>query len=376
MTKLSMIIGADIVPTENNIDLFNKGNVDELFGQEIIAALGGADIRIFNLETPFCDVCTPIAKNGPVMLAPRAAIKGIKALEPCLLTLANNHIMDCGLAGFDSTVKLLIDNDISFCGAGENVRSASKPFIFKQNGKNIGIYACAEHEFSIASEDSPGANPFDPHESYDHISDLKSACDYVVVLYHGGKELYEYPSPYLRKVCRKMIEKGADLVVCQHSHCIGCYEMHAGGTIVYGQGDFLFEQDLDQYWHNSLLLRVEFGNEMSIEYIPIVRTDHRVRLADKPRAAEILDQFERRSREILKDGFIETEYKRFAAEFSGSYLRTFHGEGLIFRILNKLSGHKLVHKIYSDETLLAIRNYIECEAHRELIISYIKNKIS
>ena len=43
--------------------------------------------------------------------------------------------------------------------------------------------------------------------------ELKKQCDYVIVLYHGGKEHYRYPSPYLQKVCRKIVDKGADIVV-------------------------------------------------------------------------------------------------------------------------------------------------------------------
>ena len=49
---------------------------------------------------------------------------------------------------------------------------------------------------------SLGANPFDPLETPDHIAELKSRCDYVIVLYHGGKEYYRCPSPNLRKVFR------------------------------------------------------------------------------------------------------------------------------------------------------------------------------
>ena len=99
-----------------------------------------------------------------------------------------------------------------------------KYHIIEKDGLKVGIYVCAEHEFSIATEKLPGANPFDPLWSLDHIQKLKQQCDYVVVLYHGGKEEYRYPSPELQKVCRRISEKGADLVLCQHSNCVGCQE--------------------------------------------------------------------------------------------------------------------------------------------------------
>lgn len=72
---------------------------------------------------------------------------------------------------------MLNENNISFIGAGSNLNEASKPFILNKDGVKIGFYACAENEFSIATNDSPGANPFDPLESLDHISKLKDKTD-------------------------------------------------------------------------------------------------------------------------------------------------------------------------------------------------------
>jgi hypothetical protein len=70
------------------------------------------------------------------------------------------------------------------------LKEAAQPYIWEQKGIRVGIYACAEHEFLIATEYSPGATPFDPLESLDHIQDLANKCDYLIVLYHGGKEHY------------------------------------------------------------------------------------------------------------------------------------------------------------------------------------------
>ena len=158
---------------------------------------------------------------------------------------------------------------IGYVGAGDNISEACRPYIIGRNGIRVGIYACAEHEFSIAGPETPGANPFDPLDSLDHISALKSRCDYVIVLYHGGKEHYRYPSPYLQKVCRKMAQKGADLVICQHSHCIGCFEVYNGSALIYGQGNFIFDDNGDdKCWQTSLLVRVSIDERPDIDFIP------------------------------------------------------------------------------------------------------------
>ncbi len=120
---------------------------------------------------------------------------------------------------------------------------------------------------AIADEKTSGANLFAPLESMEHILNLKNVCDYVIVLYHGGKEHYRYPSPQLQKICRKMAEKGADLVICQHSHCIGCMEKYNNATIVYGQGNFIFAGADDEYWNTSLLITVDTDSENSVSFI-------------------------------------------------------------------------------------------------------------
>lgn len=213
--------------------------------------------------------------------------------------MANNHILDQGVQGFKSTEDLLNKKDIPFVGVGDNIFESSKPYIFQRDGLNIGVYACAEHEFTIATENTPGANPFDPLESLDHIQNLKAECDYVIVLYHGGKEHYCYPSPYLQKVCRKMAQKGADLVICQHSHCIGCYEEYKDSTIIFGQGNFLFDHSDSEFGKTSLLIKVSISDKIQIDYIPIVKAGNGVCLADGQATEDVLVSFRKRSVEMV-----------------------------------------------------------------------------
>ncbi len=185
---MELLVAADLVPTEVNIEAFNKAEIKALLGNELLSIWYSADIRIFNLEVPLTDTEEPIDKCGSNLIAPTSTVNGIKALSPTLVTLANNHIMDQGMRGLKSAIDILRRHGISYIGAGYNLFEASQPSILHGDGIKIGIYACAEHEFTIAEDDMPGANPFDPLESLEHIHRLKKESDYVIVLYHGGKE--------------------------------------------------------------------------------------------------------------------------------------------------------------------------------------------
>lgn len=375
---MSILIGADIVPTNSNKAHFESGNMQEVLGVELLNLLSNSDYRIFNLECPLVDIDTPIQKFGPNLRAEVSTVKGLKSIGVDLLTLANNHILDHGNTGLESTISVLEREKISFLGAGKNLEVARKPFVFFVNNKKIGVYACAEHEFSIAEDNKTGANPFDPLESFDHVADLKKNCDYVVVLYHGGKEHYRYPSPMLQHVCRKFVEKGADLVACQHSHCIGCEEKYLHGTIVYGQGNFIFNSCDGPTEQISLLIKID--DDFNVGYIPLEKYGRGVRLAKGEVAEKILLDFNQRSKLIKNHDFVEKEYSKFAKIMLNDFLLIGSGYGhkYVLRLLNKLCGYKLTDffaKRFKKNELLAIQNFIECEAHREVFLEGLKRKV-
>lgn len=380
-----MIIGGDIVPTENNNYFFSSGDLDSLIGIELKNILAKADYRIYNLEAPITDKLDPIKKCGPNLFAPSSAIIGIKALNPNLIGLANNHILDHGVEGLKRTEEILVKYDIDYIGAGKNIEEAAKPFIITFEDTKIGVYACAEHEFTIASLNEPGANPFDPLESLDHIAKLKEECNYVIVLYHGGKEYYRLPSPELKKRCRKMVEKGASLVICQHSHCICCEDRYKGGVIVYGQGNFIFNkieagQENYEYSKDGLLIEVIFSKDkMEVDYIPINRfNNNTIQISEKSIANKILDEFYDRSESIKDDIYVENEFRKFAVSKFNYYMINYSGKkhSLYFRILRKIVKDYAYNLVltFRNQDYLALRNYIECEAHYEVLLTIFKEK--
>ena len=104
---MSILIGADIVPTKSNLEQFAKGDIGFLVGEHIISLFQEADYRILNLEVPLADRATPIDKGGHNMIAPTSSAAAIKALDVDLLTLCNNHILDQGAEGLSSTIDCL-----------------------------------------------------------------------------------------------------------------------------------------------------------------------------------------------------------------------------------------------------------------------------
>jgi len=257
-------------------------------------------------------------------------------------------------------------------GAGENLSVASRPLILDKQGHRIGLYACAEHEFSIAGKNHHGANPIDLLEVFDHISTLKSDCDQVIVLFHGGKEYYRYPTPELQRICRKMASSGADLVVCQHSHCIGAYEKYGDGIIVYGQGNFLFDRHDDEFYQTGLLVNLKLGNKTEIDFIPIQKNGNGVKMPDSDYSTRILTDFYKRSEEIKDYEFVKSQFDEYCLKNGQYYLATLAGLGKTIRRIDKVLNRPLTRLIYSKRKLNTIQNHFECETHREIMVRYIK----
>ena len=380
---MSFVIGADIVPTESNLDLFVSGDAEQLVGKEMISFLAEQDYRIFNLETPLCDSVSPIAKFGPNLCTPTAAIKSLKKLNIDAVTIANNHILDQGKTGLTSTIDILFKNGISHFGAGETTEKASSTLFFHHGKETVGVYGCCAKEFCSLEGEQCTANVFSPYTSLEQIQLAKNHCSFLVVLYHGGKELYRYPSPNLQNACHAIVRAGADLVVCQHSHCVGCREQYQHATIIYGQGNFIFDAEDDEYWNNGLLIKVT--DQYEIEYIPYMKRNGKITLANASEGEQIIKGFESRSREISNGSFVEDNFRNYCSIIRNSYLPMLLGVGKkpFFRILNRITNQRWA-KIYVDRKLnsnnrFMIMNMIQCEAHREIVLkllAYEKEKFA
>lgn len=369
---MNLIIGADVVPQDKIEQLLSRENINDVFGEKLFQILSKADYKIFNLECPLTNSNEKIIKRGPCLKASPEVINGIKKINPTCVLLANNHIMDYSTVGIKDTIELLDKNNIEWVGVGENLNSLKKSFKFTtKDNQIITIYNCCEAEFSIADEEHYGANGYDQYNIDNELKKLKEESNYLILIYHGGKENYRYPSPNLQKRCRKMVDLGADLVVCQHSHCIGCEETYKDKKIIYGQGNFLFNKIQNEYWNTSLLINVDLEN-FSINYIPIVQHPNGTRLAENLECEQILIDFKKRSKEIESEELIKRNYSQLANKYLDFYLISISNFSFFYKVIKKF--FPFVYKKIKFK-YAAILNSIECEAHQELFIYGLKNKL-
>ena len=371
----NITVGGDICPAGKIESYFITSKLNEITG-EIAEIFKKSDYVIANLECPLIKHKSPIEKDGPILGADYNCAKGLKAIGIDAVNLANNHILDHGDNGIKSTISSCINNDIEFFGASDNLRNASKPLIKVVNNKRFCFMGIAEHEFSIAQHNSYGACSADFINTYKTIFKYKQEYDFLIILFHGGKEYYQYPSPKLQEYCRFLIEIGADCVICQHSHCSGSYENYLNRPIFYGQGNFIFENSKPRsnQWYYGFLINLFFENDDKVEFdlIPFKQSYgfKGVKLLFGDEKVSFLKDFHERSKKVLSKQFVYDSWLELCKKEKYLYYSRVLGHNKIFRLLNKYINFS--DWIYSKQTKLMVRNVIECETHREGLETVLK----
>jgi len=377
---IQIVVGGDVCPSNSDASSFIGGDASAIF-HDLLDDIRSADLSIVNLECPLTDVDSPIAKCGPHLRASTSCIAGLKDAGIHVLNMANNHILDHGAQGLESTLRIAESAGIAAVGAGRNREEARRILIRKVGDMRIGILCVAEHEFSIAGVDSPGANPLDLIDIVRNITAHREEWGFLVVLLHGGNEGYPFPSPRLMDTCRFLVEQGAGAVICQHSHCVGCYEEYRGGHIVYGQGNLVFDGSVidrsfkDGPWTEGVLvdLRVTADCASSMRLLPYTqsRAEIGARKLGGTAADDLLHAVEERSARLRDKEFVQAEWHRRCKEQSQWYLSRVLGYRRLGRLLRCFD---IVKCLYSPFDLRVLENTIRCETHREALETVLEER--
>ncbi len=372
----SITIAGDICPRELNCDLFQRGDVHGLFG-DLLPLISRTDLFLANLESPLIDTPSPFPKVGPVFGAPTNVVRALQRAQLHAVNLANNHIMDHGPTGLRSTLRACGEAGIACFGAGEELRTASQVLIREVGRQRIAFLGMAEREFSIGTENQPGANPLDLVSFVRLVRSSRGECDSLVVLLHAGAQHYPLPSPNLQRTCRFMVEEGASAVICQHSHCPGAYEVYHGAPIVYGQGNFIADSPSNHSlsWHQGYLVKLTW-NEGAV--LPALETVPYMQSYDAPGARRMKQEEESPFRKEL-DTFsqllgdekdVRRKWLDYCLKEKSSYLSSLRGHGRWLRRLNHRVG--FVERSLSRREIMTILNTVRCDSHNEALITILE----
>lgn len=361
MNTFKMVIGGDFIPTADNAERMAAGDVEGTFG-DVADYFKNADFSFINVEGTLTKRGEPIEKEGPNLRGDPSAAALLKKIGVNVCGFSNNHSLDYGKIGLMDSIDAVTSCGMDYVGAGNNLNEARKVYNFEVNGVKAALITVAEHEFTIADENRAGANPFDPYDTIEDIERASKEGRKVIVIYHGGKELYNMTSPKTRRRLRKMAEHGADFVFAQHTHCVCCYEEYMGAHICYGQGNTLFTGFRNHpFWKFGVLPVITAGSKNEVEYIPFTVHNGKISVARGTAADSIMKPFEERSKLLHDEEYFMKRWREF-------YLSD--AEGRLKRL-----GIITQDGVLTDKTLLrSLSNMMCAEIHHESITDYLTDR--
>ncbi|TPL02453.1 MULTISPECIES: CapA family protein [unclassified Mesorhizobium] len=205
----------------------------------IAALLSSADLVVGNCESPIVERPRAVMGTwlgthhamGERFLADALATAGI-ARDRLVLSLANNHALDQGIAGFEETRAALNRLGIRTIGtvAGGPVQRHAAGSL------TIGFAAftlwrntnAAPFEERISMRSDPAEWPRDA-----------SGIDLLCAVPHWDWEFRHFPRSATRSLARRLADRGARLIAGHHAHVVQPIERIGDSLVAYGLGDFL-----------------------------------------------------------------------------------------------------------------------------------------
>ncbi|NMW21087.1 MAG: CapA family protein [Chlorobiaceae bacterium] len=344
--------------------------------QDVLHEFIDNDLNVVDLECPFTDNLKGINKIGPLLKSHPESIKALNYLGVHLAAMSNNHIMDYGSEGLKQTISICRHAGIDIVGVGINLNDARKPFFIDIKNNKIAVLNISENEFSSAHTGYPGANPLNLIDNYNDIVKAKNAADWVIVLYHGGNEFYELPSPRVKKTCQFFADAGANAVVMHHTHTFSGYEIYHNTPIFYGLGNFNFDWEgkVKQPWNYGYTVRFTLSeNNTEFEVLPHQQSNGKqgtTPLSD-PEKDIFFKQIEKLNQLVQDDVELEKQFIFFCEQkkrLYDMYLQPYSG-----KLLSPLYHKGILPDLFSKRKRRLILNLIRCESHRDILLHLLGN---
>ena len=128
-----------------------------------------ADLTYVNLESPLLSGC-PLTDTGMKLCGDTSNVASLASAGVDVASLANNHALDYGTAGLETTKSLLINNGIAVTGVGE-------PVVKEVNGLKIAFVSFNDVNH-LVGVDHPSLMP-------DLMTKANNTADFVIATIIG-----------------------------------------------------------------------------------------------------------------------------------------------------------------------------------------------
>jgi len=236
---------------------FRDNKIYDIFANFGDRVLAGTDLSLLNLEGPISAEPIPADQSeGLIFNFPPKTVDALKWLDINAVSLANNHTMNAGKAGFANTLKVLKDKNILPIGSSNTFDETS-----------IARFGSGTNKLSVITIESLEVSK----DLTETIKIEKAAGNRVMIMPHWGTEYEPIHSASQEKLAHSWIDAGADIVIGSHPHVIQDAELYKSRAIFYSIGNFVFDQTWSEPTQKGLIIAGKFkGDTLELVLLPIV----------------------------------------------------------------------------------------------------------
>ena len=227
-------------------DLMNTKGIENSAGKfyaKVAELIFDTDISIANLEfTLTTGELDPRYQGAHWLLNATQeqfdALKGHQGKHYTVFSTANNHVLDHGMEGFNTTHDQLEAGGFFYVGTNRLPEAQKKSLVMTSNGVKFGLMAATlgvnKRPFPNGKDYLVNVIPFHRFQGKVDVSLLEEQisycisqdCDFIIVSLHWGMEFEFFPRQDQVDIAHHLIEYGADAIISHHTHNIQPYELY------------------------------------------------------------------------------------------------------------------------------------------------------
>ncbi|MBX7148620.1 CapA family protein [bacterium] len=300
-----------------NVALANRdASVSEVWGnsQELFLK---ANFALVNAELAFTNHTKTYEKKAFYFKAPPSHVRFLKALGIDAVNLANNHVLDYGLAGLKDTLQTYKKAGITIAGAGLKHNEAYTVPLIKVQNHTIALISLTDNVVSWQAQDNKPGIAYAPINSsglaqtIERIKKAKaSGADYIIISLHWGGNWVKAPSAEFQHFAHGLVDAGADLIHGHSPHVFQGMELYKGKPIFYSLGDLIDDYEVKPDMRNDLglIAEVRLNENMTFKkasLYPVNIINTKTRLAEENNLKTALDRAKMLSQALGTQGAIE-----------------------------------------------------------------------
>lgn len=269
----------------------SQNGIEDCMSSDLLEKMQEADILFMNNEFTYSTNGEPLAGKAYTFRAEPLMVKLLSVFGADIVSLANNHVYDYGEAALSDTMACLEEAGVTYLGAGENIKEASKIVYYIANGRKIAFVSATEIERTLnftreATDSQSGVLKTSSSDQFFRaIEEADKNSDCVIAVVHWGEEgALKYDAAQFR-LAEKLVAAGADVIIGGHPHRLQGAGFIKDVPVAYSLGNFWFSTG--KLYTAIAQVKISEDGSIKLSYLPCIQEKATTRLiTDENETAE------------------------------------------------------------------------------------------